>query len=234
MAALARAGQSVRRRRWSRAGSPSHSRIGGRSKRQDCLLHFTDLHYKGDRAYAQRVVDTINGAAPDFACFTGDLVEDRKWFEEALSFIEQIKVPVYGSPGNHDYHSHSPFAEYQRVFSATGGRWLADDAIVLPRYDLELVGMGTDGVAALKAPQANTRFLLSHYPKSVEDLVRYQPHYFDWIMAGHSHGGQVRIPGYGSLIVPWAWGITIFAYFETKAGPLYVNPGVGGTGFRFV
>ena len=191
------------------------------------MLHFSDLHYKGDRGYTERVVNAINEAAPDFVCFTGDLVEDRKWLEEALSFIARIKVPVYGSPGNHDYHSRSPFEEYQRVFSATGGRWLADEAIVIPQYNLELVGMGTDGVAMLKAPQANTRFLLSHYPKAVDDLVRYEPQYFDWIMAGHSHGGQVRIPGYGALIVPWGVGPYDLGYFETKAGPLYVNPGIG-------
>lgn len=190
------------------------------------LLHFTDLHYKGDRAYAQRVVDAINAAAPDFVCFTGDLVENRKWLGEALGFIEKIKVPVYGSPGNHDYHSGSPFSEYQRVFSGTGGRWLADDAMVLPQYNLELVGMGTDGVAVLKPPQAPTRFLLSHFPRSVEDLARAH-HSFDWIMAGHSHGGQVRIPGYGAPILPWGVGKYDLGYFETAAGPLYVNPGIG-------
>ncbi len=204
---------------------PNGTRSSPIRRSQIRLLHFTDLHYKGDRSYTQKVVDSINAAAPDFVCFSGDLVEDRKWFSEALSYIEKIKVPVYGSPGNHDYHCGAPFSEYQRVFSGTGGRWLADDAIVLPQYNLELVGLGTDGVPVLKPPQAPTRFLLTHFPKSVEDLKG--KHYFDWIMAGHSHGGQVRIPGYGAPILPLGVGPYDLGYYETEAGPLYVNPGIG-------
>ena len=188
------------------------------------FVHFTDFHFKGDRRYASEVVRQINALAPDFVCFTGDLVETQTYFDEALGFIAQIEKPVYGSPGNHDYRCGAPFSEFQRVFSATGGRWLADDNIVLPQYELELVGMGREGVPLLKPPQARTRFLLTHYPKSVEDL---REHRFDWIMAGHSHGGQVRIPGYGAPILPWGVGRYDLGYYETKAGPLYVNPGIG-------
>jgi hypothetical protein len=188
------------------------------------FIHFSDLHYKGDRRFAANVVRQINSLSPDFVCFTGDLVENQKYFEEALSFISQIKAPVYGSPGNHDYWCGAPFAEFQRVFSATGGRWLADDSIVLPQHGLELVGLGREGPPMLKPPQARMRFLLTHYPLSVEGLGE---HYFDWIMAGHSHGGQVRIPGYGAPILPWGVGRYDLGYYETKAGPLYVNPGIG-------
>jgi len=39
------------------------------------LVHFSDLHHKGDRGYLQAVVGQINALAPDFVCFTGDLVE---------------------------------------------------------------------------------------------------------------------------------------------------------------
>jgi uncharacterized protein len=188
------------------------------------FVHFSDLHYKGDQRYAANVVRQINQVAPAFVCFTGDLVEDRKYFDEALGFISQIKAPVYGSPGNHDYWCNAPFSEFERVFSATGGRWLADETIVLPEHDLEIVGMGREGVPMFKPPQARTRFLLVHYPKTVDGL---DGHHFDWIMAGHSHGGQVRIPGYGAPILPWGVGRYDLGYYETKAGPLYVNPGIG-------
>jgi hypothetical protein len=191
------------------------------------FVHFTDFHFKGDHHYAGRVVREINQLAPMFVCFTGDLVEDRRYFEEALGFISQIKAPVYGCPGNHDYWCGAPFAEFERVFSATGGRWLADKNIVLREHDLELVGMGRESLLtlqALKSPQARTRFLLTHYPKTIDSLGE---HHFDWIMAGHSHGGQVRVPGYGAPILPWGVGRYDLGYYETPAGPLYVNPGIG-------
>src|SRR4051812_50008234 len=67
------------------------------------FVHITDFHHKGDTRYAADVVSTINELDPQFVCFTGDLVEDKTFLPEALSYIEQIKAPVYGSPGNHDY-----------------------------------------------------------------------------------------------------------------------------------
>ena len=39
------------------------------------LVHFSDVHHKGDREYLVSVVDQINSLAPDFACFTGDIID---------------------------------------------------------------------------------------------------------------------------------------------------------------
>ncbi len=88
----------------------------------------------------------INELAPDFVCFTGDLIEDRAFVGEALCFVRQIKAPVYGVPGNHDYSTQAPFAEYEKAFAATGGGWLPARNVTLPKHDLELVGMGITGL----------------------------------------------------------------------------------------
>ena len=54
----------------------------------DCrFVHFTDFHHKGNVKYAAEVVRTINKIAPEFVCFTGDLVEDARFAAEALGFI---------------------------------------------------------------------------------------------------------------------------------------------------
>jgi predicted MPP superfamily phosphohydrolase len=178
----------------------------------------------GNTHYAAEVVRTINELTPDFVLFTGDLIERRSFETEALSFIAQIKGPVYGSPGNHDYWSGASFPAYQNVFTATGGRWLDDTSIVLPDRNLELVGMGRGGVPLLKDPKADRRILMAHYPKTVDYLGDNR---FDLVLSGHSHGGQVRIPGYGAIAVPWGVGRYDLGYFETNAGPLYVNAGIG-------
>lgn len=188
------------------------------------FVHFSDFHFKGDRDYAGKVISAINAQQPEFVCFTGDLVEDARFLDEALDFLSQIKAPLYGSPGNHDYWSRSPFPKYQRVFEKSGGRWLVDSNVYLPDKDLEFVGMGLGGVQMLKAPQSGKRILLSHYPKAVDDLGTRR---FDLILSGHSHGGQIRLPGYGALAVPWGVGPYELGHYQTKSGSLYVNAGIG-------
>ena len=188
------------------------------------FVQFTDWHYKGDAAYAAEVVRTINDLAPEFVCFTGDLVEDRRFAADALRFVREIKAPVYGSPGNHDYWCGAPFADYDQAFADTGGAWLVDRSIVLAQHDLEIVGMAVIGIHALKPAQARRRLLLLHYPEMADRL---QGPVFDLILAGHSHGGQVRIPLYGAPFLPWGVGPYDLGYFESIGGPLYVNAGIG-------
>ena len=188
------------------------------------FVHFTDFHHKGDVRYAAEVVRTINELAPEFVCFTGDLVEDARFATEALSFIKQIQAPVYGSPGNHDYRSRVSFSEFERAFAATGGAWLVDRGIVLPKHDLELVGMALRGIHGLTSPHASRRVLLLHYPGLASQLFGQR---FELILAGHSHGGQVRLPFYGALMVPHGVGPYELGYYETPGGPLYVNAGIG-------
>jgi uncharacterized protein len=187
------------------------------------FVHFSDLHYKGDADYAAEVVRTINGLAPDFACFTGDLIEEARFAPEAFNFIRQISAPVYGAPGNHDYQADVPFSDYAAAFSATGGRWLADSSALLPEHDLELVGFARGGERALKQAQASRQILLLHYPHVAHGLSRE----FALILSGHSHGGQIRLPFYGALVLPKGVGPYEQGYYETPGGPLYVNAGIG-------
>ncbi len=63
-----------------------------------------------------------------------------------------------------------------------------------------------------------------HYPAWVEKFATQK---FDLLLAGHSHGGQVRLPFFGPLYVPFGVEQYDLGRFETKAGVLYVNPGIG-------
>jgi predicted MPP superfamily phosphohydrolase len=188
------------------------------------FIHFSDFHYKGDADFAAKVVGKINELAPDFVCFTGDMVEDRAFLSDALSFVRQIEAPVYGVPGNHEYSSRAPFDEYRKAFSATGGEWLLARNAVLAKHDLELVGMDVTGIDLRSKPGASRRILLMHYPAVADQLGNLR---FDLILAGHSHGGQVRLPFAGALVLPPGVGKYDFGFYQTRGGPLNVNPGIG-------
>jgi len=186
------------------------------------LVQFSDFHYKGDAEYAAEVVRTINTLAPNFVCFTGDLVEEARFAPAAFEFIRQIQAPVYGIPGNHDFQSGVAHSDFEKVFGATGGGWLSCQTAILPDYDLELVGVGR-GVQVFGAPQATRQILLMHFPQMANLLQRR----FDLILAGHSHGGQIRLPLLGAMVLPRGVRPYEHGYYETPGGPLYVNAGIG-------
>lgn len=190
------------------------------------FVHFTDLHHKGNRAFGESLVKAINTLAPDFVCFTGDLIEDGAHLSEALEILSQIKAPLFGVPGNHDYWAKVSFDPIVKCFAATGGRWLLDECQPIAGDKINLIGITCKTVTQTLLPIVPDRknILLMHYPAWVKRLGAQK---FDLMLAGHSHGGQVRLPFWGSVIVPF--GVDEFDYglFQTESGPLYVNPGIG-------
>jgi hypothetical protein len=187
------------------------------------FVHFTDLHFKGDESYLRGVVEKINALSPEFACFTGDIVEDSAHLPKALEILSGIKCPLYGVPGNHDHWSNADFPTIKRGFERTGGGWLVNEDVALAKQKIQLVGI--DALPLSIPPNPNhSSILLTHYPVWAD---RVDPHRFSLIVAGHSHGGQVRLPLFGALIVPFNVARYELGMFKTKAGPLYVNAGIG-------
>lgn len=192
-------------------GEPSHR-----------FVHFSDLHHKGDRAHTRSVVEIINSLSPDFVCFTGDLMEEAKFLPEALELLSGIKSPLYGVPGNHDYTSGVSFPDIARCFAATGGAWLVDEQMTIANGTVNLIGvvwrpppLATPGMKNL---------VMFHYPIWAKRLGDQK---YDLMMAGHSHGCQVRLPFYGPVVRPFNVDEYDLGLFHTKSGPFYVTSGIG-------
>lgn len=188
------------------------------------FVHFTDLHHKGDRKWLASVVERINALKPEFVCFTGDLIEDKEHLAEALELLKKIDAPLFGVPGNHDYWSRADFKEIAKAFTATGGAWLMDSSVAAPVAGVVLHGLSCETAVVLPPQPGLKNILLAHYPLWCEKVA---PHRYDLMLAGHSHGGQVRIPFYGPVTVPYGVGKYDLGRFETPAGPLYVGSGIG-------
>lgn len=194
-------------------GMPSHR-----------FVFFTDLHHKGDRRFLDAMVRKINALSPEFVCFGGDIIEDSEHLPDALEGFKEIKAPLYGVPGNHDYWARADFNVVGEAFASTGGRWLMDEVVDLADGKVQIAGATCMKPPQFTLPEGVRRIALIHYPLWIEKLAGYR---FDVTLAGHSHGGQVRLPFIGPLITPFGVGRYDLGRFETPAGPLYVSAGVG-------
>jgi predicted MPP superfamily phosphohydrolase len=172
------------------------------------------------------VVNKINALSPEFVCFTGDIIEETRHLAEALEIFSGIKSPMYGVPGNHDYWSRAPFDGIAKCFEASGGGWLLDQQMVTKDGAFSIIGATCRSFRQVMPSLASStrNIFLMHYPAWAKKLG---PAKFDLILAGHSHGGQVRVPFYGPLLVPFGVDEYDMGLFHTAAGPLYVNPGIG-------
>ena len=107
-----------------------------------------------------------------------------------------------------------------------------DASATAPGGRVRLHGL-TCETATVIAPEPGLKnVLLAHYPAWCEKVAPYR---YDLMLAGHSHGGQVRLPFYGAVTVPYGVGQYELGEFNTPAGPLYVGSGIGWfyLNFRF-
>ncbi len=188
------------------------------------IVQFSDTHHKGDRAYLEGAVAKINALAPDYVFFTGDIIEEAKFLPEALEIFLGIKAPLYGVPGNHDYWSNADFKVIAKAFSAARGRWLLNETVLLDDGKINLIGAVCDRPDLIHPLPGVKNILLMHFPAWVKKLEGKK---FDLLLAGHSHGGQVRIPFLGAPVVPYNVRPYDLGLYQTPSGPLYVNAGLG-------
>lgn len=188
------------------------------------LIHISDIHHKGDRRYLEGVVERINAIDADLVCLTGDLVEDAGNLPECLEILSGIRKPVFGVPGNHDHLGRACERQIRATFRAGGGDWLVETNVVAMAGELEIVGGAGRAARVPREGAGRKRILLTHYPDAADGLPTGS---FDLILAGHTHGGQARIPLLDRPVLADMAGPYDRGLFQTRAGPLYVNPGIG-------
>ena len=211
------------------------------------IAHLTDLHAgvsDGARMdYLTRVVRHIDALKPDCVAVTGDLVNHTAFtIEPVAELLATISVPVLISFGNHDYAPHTARPQawtmladpLQAALEARGCTVLRNRAVFLTKGGARLWFVGLEDLYTTRfSPQiayrgvnlGDTIVALSHNPDSANWLQYWGT---KLILAGHTHGGQIRIPGLGAPILP-----LLNRRFEQGLFPLrkqcqmYVSRGVG-------
>ncbi len=166
------------------------------------ILWISDLHADRIDGLVEKVLDLTADIQRDITVLGGDFCFDHHVTDLAVEHACRIsramleKSPVYAIFGNHDY---SPLADVLRGQGVTlllnestaverAGQTLrlvgVDDCHYFKAHDLDLAMQGLNG--------DDFKILLSHSPELYAEAARKG---IDLCLSGHTHGGQICLPG---------------------------------------
>lgn len=225
----------VTRRRMSFIGLPP-ALVGKR------LVQISDLHVGPvvDNAYLRGVLRRLTDLEPDYLVITGDLMSSRR-AESIDAVIETLRdspvvdLPTFAVLGNHDYSE--SFRDYA-VATELVDKVRNLGVTVLRNESTEVDGLqiaGCDDWWARRANLYDTLGAVDHSRPTV--CLAHNPDIADfpewstfrgWVLSGHTHGGQCRLPILGAPILPIRNKEYARGHVKLSGGrDLYVNRGLG-------
>lgn len=217
------------------------------------IAQISDLHL-GEGTWrpihVQDAVDLLRAEDPDVVVNTGDYMQGEPALERLLLTAERFVLPDKPSVtgprniailGNHDYFPGVDVAAHlAEGLRAIGVAVLENDGVCVSRNaaGISFVGLtGEEGGAEFEAglealaTASPPRVALVHKP----DMARLiPPDGANLILCGHTHGGQIVIPGLRRWTVRHFCGSHfVEGLYEVNGIPTYVNRGLGCTGLPF-
>ncbi|MFH1745742.1 MAG: phosphodiesterase YaeI [Planctomycetota bacterium] len=216
------------------------------------IIQLSDLHLERGLSgpYLNKQMERCTNLKPDLIVLTGDFITRGRsdLFADLVRLLERLKAPrgIYAVLGNHDYGIYSPLrrltasrgaAAFARRttdrLAAAGIEVLSNErrVVSIGEDQLQLVGLADhwSGFCDIPAAFAEVEpdqpcLALCHNPDLFPVLKDYP---CDWVLSGHTHGGQVRIPFFGAPILPIRNRQYDAGLFDEDGKCLYVNRGLG-------
>lgn len=171
------------------------------------ICHLSDTHFTHFGVLEQKLVDSLTRTRMDICVITGDIIDRPEGFDVLRRVLAAIDPPlgVYAVLGNGELRLNIPSSELSRELGSLGVILLDNKHVNLSisGANLSIIGVsdpfeGVDDLnaAMVDAPKEGFKVLLAHSP---DILMQMGNHQVDLILAGHTHGGQVRLPIVGAL-----------------------------------
>lgn len=212
------------------------------------IVELADLHGRVFGRGSRRLLAAVRRAEPDLICIDGDLFDEHTDLAMLPPLLRGLCAiaPVYYVTGNHEWRVPGLRGILAQM-RACGVTVLQDDWRVLRRGEDALIVAGTDDpcgpaerktpaelVADIRAEAGEAAFLLLLAHRN-DQLPQWSALGVQAVLAGHCHGGVVRLPFVGGLfgtdrrLFP-AWDAGLYRQGETA---LYVSRGLGYTNVHF-
>lgn len=212
------------------------------------IVELADLHGRVFGRGSRRLLAAVRRAEPDLICIDGDLFDEHTDLAMLPPLLRGLCAiaPVYYVTGNHEWRVPGLRGILAQM-RACGVTVLQDDWRVLRRGEDALIVAGTDDpcgpaerktpaelIANIRAEAGEAAFLLLLTHRN-DQLPQWSALGVQAVLAGHCHGGVVRLPFVGGLfgtdrrLFP-AWDAGLYRQGETV---LYVSRGLGYTNVHF-
>jgi len=210
------------------------------------LVQLSDPHFGSEvpYEYLSRCILEANRLNPDLFVVTGDIVQhgQNQWNEAAATLLSSLRARhgVLAVLGNHDWSSYALGRgiawRADRVADALRAKGivvLRNEAIHIHRdgADLHIVGLDDywedrfePETAFSHVPPAEPCIALVHQPDAFPELLDTPA---CWVLAGHTHGGQVNLPWYGPPLLPVRHKQFVAGHYQLSGKNLYINRGLG-------
>lgn len=200
------------------------------------IAQLSDIHVGWGTAQetlvqAQRMA---HAAKPDLLVLTGDYLNSSLSELDALqAWIVSLPRPIVATLGNHDHYSGS--LEIRRMLEKQGVQTLVNESAVLDLGNRQLTVVGIDDgftnrddpeLAFAHVAQPDQALVLSHEPRTA-DLIGL--HGGRLVLSGHTHGGQVVLPGLTATLTRLAGMRYLAGWYQAGDAQLYVNAGIGAS-----
>lgn len=196
------------------------------------VLHLTDTHLRRPDPWLDQLCAAVSAERPDLVVLTGDIVT-RGWVPEAVDQLLGALPPAplgrFAVMGNWEYWGGVERPGWESRLAQHGvtllhNRWVQAGPLVLVGIDDLLSGEPEVDRALEGLPSADPVVVLTHSPALFRVLQRPPVRL---VLAGHSHAGQVRIPGLGSPFVPLGTGPYVAGWYQEAGVHLFVSRGLG-------
>jgi hypothetical protein len=190
---------------------------------------------------AQRTLELIAAERPDVVLLGGDLAEGAETAPALAAFARGARgtLTTVAVLGNWEYAAGMGLRRARAAYRQAGVRLLVNASETLTVGEARVAITGVDDLIwgspdlrhAAAGSDADVRIWLVHEPVLVDRIPR-GLELPDLIVAGHTHGGQVRLPPFGHFVLPPGSGRYVRGWYRDTRAPLYVSRGIGTSGLN--
>lgn len=216
------------------------------------IVHLSDIHFGSTITEndLDHLVNKVNELNPDIVVITGDIIDERISYDKniLIDYLKKIqsKLGKFAISGNHDL----PLDDFNSIVEESGFTNLDNTYKLIyanSSKPIIISGISSNYSDSSNIDTKTAKFdnyianltddikpiysiLLIHEPDFIDSL---NIDNYDLILAGHSHGGQVKLPLIKKLYTPYGAKKYYDEYYKVNQTDLYISSGLGTSKLKF-